>query len=612
MSQFPPRTLAVDRALFALGYKNLRVHLVGHSIVGFLIAVPAWGVAPLPVMRLWMVWMVFTAIALLIGLIVFRKVSVRGLETVAQLKAWRLAHLFLLCCIGVAWGLAAQLMEPGQIIHNLMILNAFGGTLAYSSVSNGSHDPIGFGVSAVVALLMLMSRIPAIFGAQAWAVLAMCLLYFSVLVLAAYNSRQVLLELIHTKIENEELARSNSVSRAQAEQANRDKSDFLAAASHDLRQPVHALQLLIEAFRHQVPSSASHPLMIHIVAAGQAINALFSALMDLSKIESGREKVSITDFDFKALLTGLVDRHQAEASRKGLKLALFISEKLSWTTLSSDRFLVERLAGNLLSNAIRYTDHGGVLVVLRNAHCGASRDTGLWLEFWDTGVGIAPQNLERIFNPYVQLQNLERDRAKGLGLGLSIVKHSASLLSLSMQLRSRLGRGTCFRVFVPSALGRRAPVPLPPSVSGEALAGAHDLAGRRVLLIDDDPMVVLAMKAIFAAWRVDLRCAVVTDYPLLDRLDPDWTPECVLSDFRLPGPLDGIDLLDRLLERFPEAIGILQTGELALDFQVKAEDAGYLVMYKPVMPQVLASVLSVALRGRAKAARDASAVLAKP
>ncbi|TXT37111.1 MAG: vsrB, partial [Comamonadaceae bacterium] len=264
----------------------------------------------------------------------------------------------------------------------------------------------------------------------------------------------------------------------------------------------------------------------------------------------------------------------------------------------TDPVLFKRIVGNLLSNALRYTAHGGVLLSLRRAHGGA----GVWVEVWDTGMGISEADQMRIFDPYVQLSNRERDRSKGLGLGLAIVKHACELLGVGLSLRSVPGRGTRFRIELPASmqlkrdgLGNAAAL----QTSGKAVVQMDGkLAGRRVLLIDDDPMVRVAMQALLGSWGVELRCANTGDADALLVCGTDWMPECVLCDFRLPGTLDGIAMLDLVQERYPHAVGILQTGELAQSVQARAEEAGYMVLFKPVDALVLATTLSTVLEMR--------------
>jgi signal transduction histidine kinase len=593
--------IAVRRALFSLGYRNLFVHEIGQVVVTLLVLGASWNIVPKNDLLVWVAWHGLTALALAAGIVLFRRASRQEAPSLITLARWRWAHLAMLTMIGIGWGIASSLMMPDQAVHNLMILNAFAGTLAYSSVSNAPHDPIAFGTSAVVAIAVLLWQIPRIFGLDTYFVMGMCIVYFLVLVLAAVNSRSTLLELIYLKISNEQLAVTNASNAAIAVQANQDKSEFLAAASHDLRQPVHALLLLIEAFKQQEPIAAAHPLMKHISTAGQSISSLFSALMDLSRLESGRDKPRLSHIEMSSLIIRLSDQFQRDAEVKNIRLSVFLPKNSSQVFVETDLQILEQILTNLISNAIRFTTVGGVLISLRQNFA----NNGYSIEVWDSGIGILPVDLERIFQPYVQVGNHQRDRTQGLGLGLAIVKKAISNAGLQITLTSRLGKGSAFKIQIPermikvewSPLSAPNATALPPSVS----SNIGVLPGRRILLVDDDPIVLAAMEAIFITWKLDFRCASRGDESVLDVMEPYWIPECILCDFRLPGKMNGVALLDFLLERFPAAVGVLQTGEPESVVRDKADDAGYVVLYKPIAPEMLASFLSSALERRAEA-----------
>lgn len=582
--------------MFLLGYRNLKVHVVGHVGLSLLVAAGTWFDAPHALVLGWLAWMLSLALVFVYGIRVFHhKVRVPGIHA-QDLRLWRKTSLWMATLPGIGWGSIGLLLVPGAQVNNLMVMTSFAGAFAYSAVGN-AHDPRGFLVSVTLATAVLVSQLSAAFGEQVWVAAGMTMLYFSVMTWVARNAHLTLMESIKLRLANEILARNNAGNATRAEQANRDKSEFLAAASHDLRQPVHALLLLIEAYRQQVPAAANHPLILNIAAAGQSIGVLFNALMELSRLESGMEKPVLTRFDVSDEVLLLASRLRPVSHRKSLPLRSFVSGAVGSTILRTDKLLFERIVGNLLSNAVRYTSEGGVLLSLRRAHGGE----GLWLEVWDTGLGIAAADQARIFDPYVQVANRERDRSQGLGLGLAIVRHASALLGIGVSLRSRLGRGSCFRLHLPASMLSNAPV----AGAGKLVAHGSSvvrpalwLKGRRVLLVDDDVMIQHAMQALLGSWGLDLRCVGLGDKSVLEVCAPDWMPDCVLCDFRLPGPMDGIVMLDFLQDRFPDMVGIVQTGELAQTVQECAEAAGYMVLFKPVDAQILASTLAAVLDRR--------------
>jgi two-component system, sensor histidine kinase len=567
---------------------------VAQSFLCTLITIDAWLVVSHDVLLLWSLLSALSILALFVGRVVFRSTALASVPPRRALQRWRWAHPLLLSIVGLPWGGLVFLMSPVDSVHNFIILVACVGVLGYSALSNAPNDPVAFFVSMLIVSVLLISQLPDIYGDRATVISVRYVLFCVVLLLAARNARKTLLTSIQLQLRNEALAKTNAENARRAEEANRDKSAFLAAASHDLRQPVHALLLLIEAYNQQEPGSAHHPLMQHITAAGQSIRSMFVALMELSQLESGTEKPTKTRINLHETLSASLENIRPLAQSKGIDLRCRVSTKLPSPVIVTDKLWLERILNNLLSNAVKYTVSGGVLLSLRNQHGG-----GLLLEVWDTGVGISPVDQARIFDPYVQIDNRERDRSKGLGLGLAIVRHAAHLLDMQVSVHSRLGRGSCLRLHLPATLFKTNSLDneqLPTHLISANAIPARYLVGRRLLLIDDDPIVRQAMTAILSGWGIDLRYESVGAPSVLNACANGWEPECVISDFRLPGPLDGIALLDLVLERFPDAVGILQTGEQAAAVKERAEDAGYLVLFKPVDAASLASTLNAVLQ----------------
>lgn len=593
--------VAVEHELFTLGHRNLVVTGFGQIGLSSLVALAAHENVSVATLQLWWLFMLVSGVVYWLEFWLFNSVAKMPEPDAKLLQKWRLHRRTLQFVVGLGWGSLGFLLVPDAPSHNVIVMTAFVGMLGYAGAANTANDFVGFVVSGIAIVAVMVSQLPAVFGADATTITIMCILYLVALISVVRNAQKLMRASIRLRLTNAVLARTSAEQAVRAEKANREKSEFLAAASHDLRQPVHALLLLVEAYRQQEPLAARHPLLGHIAAAGQSISDLFNSLMELSRLESGVEKPVMVAFDLPELIERVMLRVRPHADRRGIALRKFEALGLNCATLCTDKVLLERILGNLLSNAIRYTSQGGVLLGVRRAHGG----DGLWIEIWDTGVGIADDDHARIFSPYVQIGNKERDRSKGLGLGLAIVHHAASLLGLNVTLKSQLGRGSRFRVHVPHRLCDTHKITPESTFERKALlAPAPQLAGRRVLLIDDDPMVLQAMQALLHTWQVDLRCATRGDDSVFAACSAEWTPECVLCDFRMPGELNGIELLDVILERVPEAVGILLTGEMVQSVQNQAEEAGYLVLFKPLDPAVLASTLSAVMnrRDRARAA----------
>lgn len=603
-SWFPEFEPAVDHALFLIGFRSLLTSGRSQIALSGLVAFTVHDTSDPVILGVWLACLVFAG---LFYMVLHRhfgpEVSVPP-PNVDAVKRWKHYRRNLQLFSAIGWGSTVWLMVPGATVQNAVLMTVFTGVVGQSSSGNSANDFLGVVISSVATMMVFTWHLPAIFGDEALPLILMLVLYMLALISSLGNTHRSLRQSIRLQLENKALAISNAEQAARAEKANRDKSEFLAAASHDLRQPVHALLLLLGAYRQQVPTAMNHPLMQHITQAGQSINSLFNALMELSRLESGTEKPSLSEFDLSAALHDVLERSRPEAQAKRLHLRSYLAPALMHSQLCTDQVLFKRIVANLLSNAVRYTPRGGVLLALRPAHAGGGAAApGVWIEIWDTGVGIDPAHQTRIFDPYVQMGNRERDRSQGLGLGLAIVRHACDLLGFSVTVTSVPGRGTRFRLAVPRQLVRPSSAPkaaAPPTPEGEQMpvkAGVW-LHGRRVLLVDDDPLVQLAMQALLGGWQLDVRTATRGDESVLAVCHSGWEPECVLCDFRLPGPMNGIELLDFLQQQFPTAIGLLITGEMVQTVQQAAEDAGYMLLSKPVDASVLAYTLGALLERR--------------
>ena len=363
----------------------------------------------------------------------------------------------------------------------------------------------------------------------------------------------------------------------EAERANLAKSRFLAAASHDLRQPLHALGLFLSELAQQPLDARSRQLTNRLMTSTDAMEGLLDSLLDISRLDAGVLTPEITVFDMHAKLEHIVAAQSSAASARGLRLRLRCTP--CWAR--SDALLFERIVANLVSNAIRYTPQGVVLVACRR------RGERLRVEVRDSGLGIAPEDQQVIFQEFVQLGNAERARDKGLGLGLAIVRRLIDLLGHRLELRSTPGRGSVFAVELPAA----APPPAPTGDRGEALALGHfdDL---RVLVADDDELALSATSSLLAAWGCEVFCARDAE-ALLALLARVPAPDLLISDLRLGGETDGVRLIERVraqpgLAALP---AVLVSGDIAPETLARVQAAGVQLLHKPVRPARLRALM---------------------
>lgn len=373
----------------------------------------------------------------------------------------------------------------------------------------------------------------------------------------------------------------------QLEAANLAKSRFLAAASHDLRQPLHALNLFVAQLRTETDQAERNRVTAQIDAAVTAMNDLFNALLDISKLDAGALAPEVTDFPLAQVLRR-IERNFAPAAReKGLRLRVVPSD--AW--VRTDFILLERILMNLVSNAIRYTAQGGVIVGCRR------RGDQLRVEVWDSGIGIPADQRENIFGEFYQVAASGRN--EGLGLGLAIVDRLCSLLDHRLELTSALGRGSRFALSLPR-------VAVPQKLVGHSAASeamGDPASGKLIVVIDNDALVLDAMRGLLRGWG----CLVVTaesESAALAGLAGDGRrPDLIISDHGLAGGHSGIEAIQWLRSAFSAPIpAFLVTGDVAPEHLREASANGFHLLHKPVEPMALRAMLNQILKGGGKAA----------
>jgi two-component system, sensor histidine kinase len=397
-------------------------------------------------------------------------------------------------------------------------------------------------------------------------------------------------EAIRRRFENlaliEALSRQKEIAeaaRAQAEAANRSKTQFFAAANHDLRQPLHALGLMTAALSERIRDPGVAGLVASINASVEALEALFNELLDISKLDAGAVKPELRDFPVSRVLDRLRLELAPEAAEKGLRIR--VTRSRAW--VRSDPVLLERILRNLMSNAIRYTAQGGVLAGARR------RGNTLALEVWDSGVGIPDSEHSRIFDEFYQLGNPGRSGRKGLGLGLAIVERLCALLGYRIRVDSRPGRGSVFRFEVPAV----APVAERPYAQSKPARPAGALAGRLVVVIDDEPAIVEAMRSLLATWGADVigssdGADVMAQLEALGQL-----PDLLIVDYRLADGRLGTDVIDDLRAMLdPEIPAIVVTGSSTADLAERVRTRGDDLLLKPVLPADLRALIDARLQ----------------
>lgn len=370
--------------------------------------------------------------------------------------------------------------------------------------------------------------------------------------------------------------------KREAEQASLAKSRFLAAASHDLRQPMHAISLYVESLKPQMQGRAAEDTLNKIERSILGTVELFNAILDVTKLDAGVIQPDVGPVRIRKLFIDLADEYAAEADAKGLSLRVRAPDV--W--IESDVILLERILRNLLSNALRHTTHGGVLLSAR-FHAGK-----LGLQIWDTGIGIAPEHQSRVFDEFYQAGTQDAQTRQGLGLGLSIVQRLARLLAYPLRLHSRLGRGTVISLYVPLLVQE------PESLDETCADNGGTLKGR-VLVVDDDLAVLDALGHLLQQWglKVDLLHNLHLVRHAL------WTaPDVVLVDYQLLNGETGLMVAHEVHKRWGMSIPVvLITGDTRTETIHLLRQSGLPVLHKPVRVNQLRALLTTLLRERPSA-----------
>jgi len=467
---------------------------------------------------------------------------------------------------GLIWGAMPWLFAPpGDVILTMLAVMVLTGVISagVGYLAMIRHGVLSFGAPIAICLTAaLLREIDDLHVMLAGFVL----LHFATTVKLATQLHATMVHSTTTSFQKDILANQLKHEKDMAERANQAKSKFLAAASHDLRQPIHAQGLFLEVLSRTEQSAHQQALLASARAASEATSELLNALLDFSRIEAGVIKPQLQHFRLQPLLNKIENELAPQADTKDI----VYRSRETQVAVHSDPMLLELILRNLVSNAIRYTDHGGVLVA-----CRQHGDQAV-LEIWDTGVGIAPAHQTEVFREFHQLGNPERDRRKGLGLGLAIADGLARTLGHELSLASIPGKGSVFRVSLPIV----AAVPAAHEAPQQSKAR---LLNARLLVIDDDEIVRDGMLHLLRDWGCECDVAESIEEALAQvQLN---VPDVIISDYRLRELRSGVEAIEAVRAQLGTAVpALLITGDTAPERLREAQASGIPLLHKPVSP----------------------------
>jgi signal transduction histidine kinase/CheY-like chemotaxis protein len=582
------RQAQVRADLIASIYSHIPRSSLGVMAGAVTVAWGMWGQVSHGYLALW-----FAAIgAVLVWRLCLHQAFPRPLREEQRIAYWERHWTASTAVHGAVWGSSALFMYiPGSPEYQALLLVALFAISTAAVPLIGRHLPSLYAFVLTV-LVPIILRLAAEGGAVRVLLAIISALVMYGIFLFGRELNRTITDSVRRQYENVDLIAQLTEQKAQAEtargeadRANLMKTRFLAAASHDLRQPMHALGLFSDSLRRRIVEPQQRALADRVCESVDALEKTFDALLDISRLDAGIVQVNAEPFLLQTLLERVLDDCGSEAAAKTIALRA-VRTRLA---AHSDPVLVERILRNLVNNAIRYTDRGKVLVGCR------ARGETVQVEVWDTGVGIAPDKRERIFDEFYQAA--ERDRREGLGLGLAIVRRVARLLTVELSLQSTLGRGSVFRF----ALQRCDPARVVRPRDVNDLPGVRaSLKEAVVLVIDDDPAVREAMAESLRDWGARAVTAKSLGCALARLPECDRYPDAIVSDFRLGDEHNGLDAVARIRHELGiEVPAMIVTGDTAPKCLRVIQASGLRYLPKPVTPErLLAELQSLLEAGR--------------
>lgn len=588
-----PTNQALTQASVRLVYCQTGAALMGHFLGLVVTTLVYWHHAPRALLGIWT-----AAFALLwtwrfVGLLGYDRAVLQGnMDPDTWLRRWNTGAL-----IGAGlWSLAAVLFyqHGGPFERTALMLTIY--SFAIGAVPYMSSQPrlfiacMGLYFVPMIVHTALHGQAHDLHLAGIWSLMCLCTLamgrafhtMFGEMVSLRLHSQQLAHRL------HEEMAGA-AAAQHQAETANRAKTQFFAAASHDLRQPLHAMGLFAEALRQRCKDEEVIHLVNSINSSVDALEGLFGELLDIAKIDAGAITIQPEHMAMRELFERIRLTLEAPAFEKGLMLSFHGAQHHAY----ADPLVVERILRNLVSNAIRYTEDGGVLVSCRQ------RGGQLCVQVWDSGIGITEQEQGRIFDEFYQTRSnrpLEPHHRKGLGLGLAIVKRLADLMAAPLTLRSRVGHGSVFTLMLP--LGR-ATQPTASATSARAPLSLT-LEGRHIVVLEDEASVMAGLQLLLTSWGATVHTFDSVDAAAAWAAQTAQRPDLLIVDYRLPEQRTGVEAIRALRQRFGADLpAIVVTGSSVTGHEEEARRDDFHLLIKPVAPIKLRAMIGfkLGLRG---------------
>jgi len=493
------------------------------------------------------------------------------------LVKWGLVFVLSAMLSGIIWGMIVFLfMDTNDVMSVLLVALVLTGMSSGSQVALSTFLPafFGFGLPVLLPLAFVLINQPE----DVLILIGYLVVVFIVVNLGfSFVINRNVSESIRLRFENLDLLENLRLQKTIAEKANTDKSRFLAATSHDLRQPLHAMDLYLGALKNLLSDKEQIKLLEKGQQSSTTLNELLTALMDVSRLDAGNVVINRAAVDIAALLNTISDEYQNQASQQGMSIKIQSAKLL----VDSDAIMLGRILRNLVNNACLHSNGSTILLQAELL------ERQVVVSVCDDGVGISYQEQQQVFSEFYQLNNAERDRNKGLGLGLAIVKRLANLLRHELQLESATGKGSCFKLYLP-LLDGAANLDIASTDPQQA-----DISGLFIILVDDEAEIRNAMRTLLLQWGCEL---LVVDglHRLQQELDAlDYPlPDVLLCDYRLREKQTGLDVVAAMRNHFDKKIpALIISGDTDKQVEEKIIHQECEILHKPVQPSVLRSAI---------------------
>jgi len=543
---------------------------LGVSLLVAIVVAPEFGTA------LTSIWFIY---GLLVGVgryIYFKKVMPKKMAD-SQYQTITRFIAFALFLAGLQWGFAGYFfVDPQHPNIYLFVAIAILGMVS-ASLSNLSVMPNLWLLFATTVFTFIIARMISLGN---WSTVLMSIFFVLGLWALSRKLGQQISQSITMDFQNAELLAQVNKAKEVAEKNSLEKSRFLAATSHDLRQPLHAQGLYLAALKEQLNTQEQTSLLNKVNLSNQALNTLFESLLEISQLDANSVDVNCSHLPLIGLCQDIVTEFEPLADDKGLRIDLFKND----CTVFTDPVLFKRIIRNLLSNALKYTNEGGVTLEVEQAN-----DVVI-LSIIDTGIGIPASEQETIFEEYVQLDNKKRDRLKGVGLGLALVQRMCKLLDHKINVVSEPGKGSCFSLTLPLGDPNK-------QIQAEHKTQTSSVQGLNIFVIDNDQSILDSMNTLQSDWQCNFE--LFSDVEQIEAFisNNDEIPDAIVSDYRLADDIDGIELITKIRNFYQKHIpALLISGDTDKDLFDQTQNSDLYLLHKPINAEKLKLAIAILAR----------------